>query len=146
MPISVRSPRSLAGLAPALRALVRAALVVEGRTAGEIGCVEIDVLILRSRHDAGQRRKTIRIRGADVNNAIDVPDAVRIHNGPGSRDPAVNYYASVAPRCAGMDMKSPEFNVAWETIIDIENSSPGGDRAGFIPGDKNAYLGQAAGL
>ncbi len=48
MPISVRSPRSLAGLAPALRALVRAALRAEGRSAGEIGVSLADDALLRA--------------------------------------------------------------------------------------------------
>ena len=47
MPISVRSPRSLASLAPALRALVRAALRSEGRRAGEIGLLLADDATLR---------------------------------------------------------------------------------------------------
>lgn len=48
MPISVRSPRSLAGLAPALRALVRAALKSEGRGAGEVGLALADDALLRT--------------------------------------------------------------------------------------------------
>ena len=48
MPISVGSPRSLAGLAPALRALVRAALRAEGRSAGEIGLALADDALLRT--------------------------------------------------------------------------------------------------
>jgi probable rRNA maturation factor len=52
MPISVRSPRSLAGLAPALRALVRAALRSEGRRAGEIGVLLADDATLRSLNHA----------------------------------------------------------------------------------------------
>lgn len=52
MPISVRSPRSLAGLAPALRALVRAALRSEGRRAGEIGVLLADDVTLRQLNHA----------------------------------------------------------------------------------------------
>jgi len=52
MPISVRSPRSLAGLAPALRALVRAALRSEGRRAGEIGVLLADDATLRQLNHA----------------------------------------------------------------------------------------------
>ena len=48
MPISVRSPRSLAGRAPALRALVRAALHAEARSAGEIGLALADDALLRT--------------------------------------------------------------------------------------------------
>jgi len=48
MPISVRSPRNLAGLAPALRALVRAALASEGRSGGEIGVALADDALLRA--------------------------------------------------------------------------------------------------
>lgn len=48
MPISVKSPRSLAGLAPALRALVRAAFKAERRTAGEVGLALADDALLRA--------------------------------------------------------------------------------------------------
>jgi len=47
MPISVRSPRSFSGLAPALRALVRAALRSEGRRAGDVGVLLADDATLR---------------------------------------------------------------------------------------------------
>src|SRR5215831_13839080 len=57
MPISVRSPRNLAGLAPALRALVRAALRSEGRRAGEIGLLLAD--------DATPRQLNHAYRGLD---------------------------------------------------------------------------------
>jgi probable rRNA maturation factor len=48
MPISVRSPRSLAGLAPALRSLVRAALRSERRAVGEVGVALADDTLLRA--------------------------------------------------------------------------------------------------
>ncbi len=48
MPISVRTPRSLAGLAPALRTLVRNALRSEGRTVGEVGLALADDALLRA--------------------------------------------------------------------------------------------------
>ena len=48
MPISVRSPRSLAGLAPELKALVRRALQSAGRSAGEVGMALADDALLRS--------------------------------------------------------------------------------------------------
>lgn len=48
MPISVRSPRSLSGLAPALKALVGAALKSEGRSTGEIGLALADDALLRT--------------------------------------------------------------------------------------------------
>ncbi|MEO5617699.1 MAG: rRNA maturation RNase YbeY [Candidatus Eisenbacteria bacterium] len=48
MPISVRNPRSLAGLAPALRALVAAALKSAGRSTGEIGLALADDALLRA--------------------------------------------------------------------------------------------------
>lgn len=48
MPISVKSPPSLSALAPALRALVRAALAAERRRAGEIGVALADDALLRA--------------------------------------------------------------------------------------------------
>jgi probable rRNA maturation factor len=57
MPISVASPRSLSGLATPLRAIVRAALALEGRRAGEIGIVLTD--------DATIRDLNRRYRGLD---------------------------------------------------------------------------------
>lgn len=48
MPISVRSPRSLAPLAPALRALVRGAIASTGRRTGEIGLALADDALLRT--------------------------------------------------------------------------------------------------
>lgn len=57
MPISVKSPRSAAGLAPALRALVRSALALEGAVPGEIAIVLSD--------DAELRALNRRWRGID---------------------------------------------------------------------------------
>lgn len=57
MPITVRSPRSLRAAAPALRALVRAALAGEGRRPGELGIVLTD--------DAEVRALNHRWRGLD---------------------------------------------------------------------------------
>src|SRR4029078_13591787 len=48
MPISVRSPRSFAGLGPALRTLVRTALRSEGRRVGEVGVALADGALLRA--------------------------------------------------------------------------------------------------
>jgi probable rRNA maturation factor len=47
MPISVATPPDLAGLAPALRALVRQALALEGRRPGELGVVLAGDVLLR---------------------------------------------------------------------------------------------------
>jgi probable rRNA maturation factor len=57
MPITVRSPRSLRAAAPALRALVRAALAGEKRRSGELGIVLTD--------DAEVRALNHRWRGLD---------------------------------------------------------------------------------
>jgi len=57
MPISVASPRRLAGIAAPLRALIRATLALEGLRAGEIG-----ILLT---HDAALRELNRRWRGID---------------------------------------------------------------------------------
>lgn len=48
MPISVKSPRSLAGITPALKALVQVALKSAGRSTGEIGLALADDALLRA--------------------------------------------------------------------------------------------------
>ena len=57
MPITLRAPRGLSRLAPALRALVRSTLAAEGRRPGEIGIVLAD--------DAELRALNRRWRGID---------------------------------------------------------------------------------
>ena len=85
MPISVRSPRNLAGLAPALRALVRAALASEGRSGGEIGVALADDTLLRAlNRDYRGLDKTTDVLsfGYDESGELVAP------GGPGSNDGA----------------------------------------------------------
>src|SRR5262249_40010588 len=83
MPISVRSPRNLAGLAPALRALVRAALRSEGRRAGEIGLLLADDATLRQLNHAyrGLDRATDVLSFAYDDGNRDEPRGVRSVSG-----------------------------------------------------------------
>ncbi len=90
MPISVRSPRSLAGLAPALRSLVQAALRSEGRTVGEVGLALADDTLLRAlnRDFRGLDKATdVLSFGYDESGELALPEAVPASRADGRKVP-----------------------------------------------------------
>lgn len=90
MPISVRSPRSLAGVAPAIRALVRTALRSERRTVGEVGVALADDTLLRAlnRDFRGLDKATdVLSFGYDASGELAMPETRATGEGNGGPGP-----------------------------------------------------------
>ena len=90
MPISVRSPRSLAGLAPAIRSLVRTALRSAGRTAGEVGVALADDTLLRAlnRDFRGLDKATdVLSFGYDASGELAMPESIAPERRDGRPEP-----------------------------------------------------------
>lgn len=90
MPISVRSPRSLAGLGPAIRSLVRTALRSEGRAVGEVGVALADDTLLRAlnRDFRGLDKATdVLSFGYDASGELAMPESIAAAARDGAPEP-----------------------------------------------------------
>ena len=110
MPISIASPRNAGRLGPPLRAIVRAALALEGRTAGEIAIVLTDDATLRA----------LNRRWRHIDRATDV-----ISFGYDERDPI--------PRARGD-------RVNGDLVISMDRVAAQAKRFGVTPGRELARL------
>ena len=90
MPISVKSPRSLTGIAPSLRALVNAAIASAGRKAGEIGIALADDPLLRAlnRDFRGLDKATdVLSFGYDASGELAMPESIAAAARDGAPEP-----------------------------------------------------------